>query len=61
MIHSQFHKKSDLEKKINNLRSKMILIGTKEGLSSENTIKISQKLDIYLTIYQKLTLKKDII
>jgi hypothetical protein len=53
------HKKSDLEKRINILRSKMILIGTKEGLSSEKTLRISQKLDTFLTIYQKYMLNND--
>lgn len=34
------------------LRNEMILTGLKEGLCSERTINISQKLDQYITNYQ---------
>jgi hypothetical protein len=45
--------KSDLEKTKNNLRDEMILIGTKERLSSKRTIKLSNKLDYYIIWLQK--------
>lgn len=37
---------------IENLRREMICVGLKEGLSSEKTIEISQKLDQYIANYQ---------
>lgn len=49
---AKVEKKIDLEKNIRTLRKELILIGTKEGLTSENTIKISQKLDLFITKYQ---------
>jgi hypothetical protein len=45
--------KSFLEESIESLRKEMIRVGTKEGLSSNDTIKISQILDLYITTYQK--------
>ena len=39
---------------IQSLREKMIQIGLKEGLQSQNTIELSQKLDNLLNIYQAL-------
>lgn len=42
----------ELENKIEFLRNEMIMIGLKEGLSSEKTISISQKLDCYIAKYQ---------
>ncbi|NMD69984.1 aspartyl-phosphate phosphatase Spo0E family protein [Bacillus sp. DNRA2] len=37
---------------IESLRREMICVGLKEGLSSEKTIEISQKLDQYIANYQ---------
>lgn len=42
---------------IENLRREMICVGLKEGLSSEKTIEISQKLDIYIANYQENSLR----
>lgn len=52
--------KSDLIEVINILRKEMIHIGTHEGLTSEKTIKISQKLDIYIAKYQALKILEKI-
>jgi hypothetical protein len=46
--------RSNLENKIESLRNEMILIGIQEGLTSEKTIMISQKLDIYIAKFQKI-------
>ncbi|MCQ6277670.1 aspartyl-phosphate phosphatase Spo0E family protein [Bacillus sp. EB600] len=46
--------KFKLEKLIESLREEMIRIGIKEGLNSEKTIEISQKLDRYISKYQFL-------
>jgi hypothetical protein len=43
-----------LETKIETLRKEMIRIGILEGLASERTIMISQQLDNYIAIYQKI-------
>lgn len=43
-----------LGNKIESLRNEMIRIGIQEGLTSTRTIQISQKLDMYITIYQKM-------
>jgi hypothetical protein len=43
-----------LGNKIESLRNEMIRIGIQEGLTSTRTIQISQKLDAYITIYQKM-------
>lgn len=51
---STIDKKTNLEKLIENLRKEMIDVGIKEGLASEKTIKISQKLDTYISVYQTL-------
>ncbi|GIN61965.1 hypothetical protein J27TS8_19580 [Robertmurraya siralis] len=40
--------------KIETLRKEMIRTGIKEGLSSKNTIQLSQMLDQYVLQYQKL-------
>ncbi|MGJ7921498.1 aspartyl-phosphate phosphatase Spo0E family protein [Neobacillus sp. LXY-4] len=37
---------------IESLRKEMIKVGLKEGLSSEKTIEISQRLDRYIAHYQ---------
>lgn len=42
---------SKLEKLIETLRDEMIRIGIQEGLNSERTIEISQKLDHYISKY----------
>jgi hypothetical protein len=42
---------------INILREEMIQTGFKEGLTSENTILLSQKLDNYIAQYQSMLLK----
>lgn len=39
------------------LRNEMILTGMKEGLTSEKTLAISQKLDTYITRYQSIQSK----
>ncbi len=39
---------------IESLRKEMILIGSKEGLSSPKTIAISQKLDGFIAKYHSL-------
>lgn len=44
--------------KIESLRMEMITIGLKEGLGSNNTIAISQKLDKYIEKYQNISLVK---
>jgi hypothetical protein len=41
----------ELKNKIEILREEMVMIGLNEGLSSEKTIKVSQKLDHYIAIY----------
>ena len=46
--------KKELLKNIDYLRDEMIRLGLKEGLSSKNTIYISQILDGYLVKYQSL-------
>jgi hypothetical protein len=46
--------KSKLEKLIETLRVEMIRIGIQEGLNSERTIEISQKLDVYISKYHFL-------
>ncbi|MDP4104024.1 MAG: aspartyl-phosphate phosphatase Spo0E family protein [Bacillota bacterium] len=46
--------KSKLEKLIETLRDEMIRIGIQEGLNSERTLEISQKLDIYISKYHFL-------
>jgi len=47
-------KKKELLRNIDYLRDEMIRIGLEEGLSSKNTIYISQILDVYLVKYQSL-------
>ncbi|CRK84665.1 Spo0E like sporulation regulatory protein [Neobacillus massiliamazoniensis] len=39
------------------LRNEMILTGMKEGLKSEKTLAISQKLDIFISRYQSIQSK----
>lgn len=39
---------------IESLRKEMIRIGIQEGITSENTIKLSQELDLHITNYQRL-------
>lgn len=51
-------KKYFLQVIIKKLRAEMIRIGISEGLSSENTIKISQRLDAYIVKYQNLMSNK---
>lgn len=48
--------KSDLMRTIESLREEMIRTGIKEGMSSNNTITISQKLDEYIAKYQSILL-----
>lgn len=45
---------SKLMDTIESLRKEMILIGSKEGLSSPKTIAISQKLDGFIAKYHSL-------
>ncbi|MGG0716010.1 aspartyl-phosphate phosphatase Spo0E family protein [Robertmurraya massiliosenegalensis] len=42
--------------KIETVRKEMITTGIREGLSSKNTIQLSQMLDQYVLQYQKLNL-----
>ena len=44
----------DLLKTIKFLRKEMIRVGIQEGLTSEKTLNISRKLDIYITKYQSM-------
>jgi predicted AlkP superfamily pyrophosphatase or phosphodiesterase len=46
--------KNYLLRTINSMRKELIQIGIKEGLGSENTIAISQKLDEYIAKYQAI-------
>lgn len=46
------HDHSFLVKTIESLRKEMIRIGLQEGLTSEKTIEISQKLDVFIAKYQ---------
>lgn len=46
--------KKEILKNIDYLRDEMIRIGLEEGLSSKNTIYISQILDGYLVKYQSM-------
>jgi hypothetical protein len=43
-----------LGNKIESLRKEMIRIGIQEGLTSKRTVQISQKLDKYISKYQKM-------
>lgn len=43
-----------LEEVIELLRIEMIQVGTEKGLSNPDTILISQRLDIFISEYQKL-------
>lgn len=45
---------SELLRIIESLREEMVKIGIEEGLSSEKTIELSQKLDHYITFYQSI-------
>lgn len=46
--------KKALLSKINILGETMIEVGMKEGLTNEKTIHLSQELDQYILLYQKL-------
>lgn len=48
--------KSELLNTIESLRNEMIRIGNKEGLTSEKTLEISQKLDTFISKYQTVKL-----
>ena len=50
---TQLQCRNELSAQIEILREEMQTTGLSEGLSSEQTIKISQKLDIYIAIYIK--------
>ncbi len=52
--------RTELMHTIRSLREEMIRIGIQEGLTSEKTIKISQKLDFYISKYQSIDLNKEI-
>ncbi|PKG23561.1 aspartyl-phosphate phosphatase Spo0E family protein [Niallia nealsonii] len=41
---------------IQSLRKELIEMGLQEGFQSTNTIQISQKLDTYIVLYQKMVL-----
>lgn|GEM_PF-3652917 len=51
-------KDDKLEHKIYQLRKELIQIAEKTGLNSPDTICYSQKLDQFITIYQKTSLLK---
>lgn len=53
-------KRTELMYTIRSLREEMIRIGIQEGLTSEKTIKLSQKLDFYISKYQAIHLNKEI-
>lgn len=40
------------------LKEQLIRIGISEGLSSENTLRISEELDKYIYLYQRFTQTK---
>lgn len=44
----------EIMRTIESLRKEMIQIGIKEGLQSEKTIKISQRLDVFIAQYQSI-------
>jgi hypothetical protein len=46
--------KSYLLKIINSMREELIQIGVNEGIGSEHTLEISQKLDEYIAKYQAI-------
>lgn len=52
------HNLSFLKKTIESLRKEMVLVGIQEGLSSEKTIMISQKLDFFISKHQKIVDKR---
>jgi hypothetical protein len=45
---------NNLLETIESIRKEMIYIGIQEGLTSESTIKLSEKLDTYIAKYQKI-------
>jgi hypothetical protein len=51
--------KKDMLRNIDYLREAMIRFGLEEGLSSKNTIMISQILDVYIVKYQSIQHSKD--
>lgn len=51
----KFENNPDLLKTINSLKKEMIHIGLKEGLTSEKTVALSQKLDEYIVKYQVIS------
>ncbi|MDF2792204.1 MAG: hypothetical protein K0S80_5306 [Neobacillus sp.] len=48
------NEKMDILRNIDYLRDEMIRFGLEEGLSSKNTIMISQILDVYIVKYQSI-------
>lgn len=48
-----FIDKNELMNLINQLREKMVSIGNDQGLTSKNTIEVSQYLDELINLYQK--------
>lgn len=53
LIQPNTDEKSELMMMIEVLRKKMIQTGLKEGLSSKNTLSLSQQLDEIITKYQE--------
>lgn len=51
-----YENKYNLLSTINSLRKEMVRVGIEEGLNSEKTLNMSQKLDIYITKYQRMEL-----
>ncbi|WP_394237249.1 Spo0E family sporulation regulatory protein-aspartic acid phosphatase [Niallia oryzisoli] len=50
--------KNDLMNIITTIREEMIRTGMREGLTSTNTITLSQRLDEYIARYQAIMLKE---
>ncbi|WP_071392971.1 aspartyl-phosphate phosphatase Spo0E family protein [Bacillus tuaregi] len=50
--------KNDLLKTITTVREEMIRTGMKEGLTSLNTITLSQRLDEYIARYQAILINE---
>lgn len=49
---------NELEDMIDHLKKELIQVAKSTGLNSHQTIRCSQKLDEHITIYQKLSYKK---
>lgn len=54
IISNLVQNRNELENQIELLRNEMVLVGLQEGLSSEHTILISQKLDRYIALFLEI-------